>query len=213
MPDKLKQLKNGRLLIAAHMRNQQTEKLEQYLWYSDDNGQTWSDRVTVAASPDYNLCEVSILECEDGMLVAFLRENSYKGYDMMKCISYDSGETWSELMCTSIDCGHRPVSGFLQDGTVMVTYRFIPAGTQNMFAAFLRATEYRSRSSPRSSHSSIFTGILAAELLVKKAVMPLSFRHFSTSGYGFFRWIMTAILHRIWATPAGRSSMTARSMW
>ncbi len=43
-------------------------------------------------------------------------------------------------------------------------------------------TEYRSRSSPRSSHSSMFTGMLAAELLVKKAVIPLSFRHLSTSG-------------------------------
>ena len=35
-----------------------------------------------------------------------------------------------------MDCGHRPVSGFLSDGTVMVTYRFIPRGTQNFFAAF-----------------------------------------------------------------------------
>lgn len=137
VPDKLLQLKNGRLIIAAHFNSPHNGKLEQYLWYSDDNGKTWSDRVTVAAHPDYNLCEVSILEYENNTLVAFLRENSFKGYDMMKVISYDNGETWSEILNTPVDGGHRPVSGFLQDGRVMITYRYIPCGTQNVFAAFL----------------------------------------------------------------------------
>ena len=136
VPDKLLQLENGRLLIAAHFLREQTGKLEQYLWYSDDDGKTWSDRVTVAADPRYNLCEASILPLEDGALVAFLRENSHAGYDMMKVFSYDNGETWSPVYPTSVDCGHRPVAGFLQDGTVMITYRFIPCGTQNVFAAF-----------------------------------------------------------------------------
>ncbi len=89
-----------------------------------------------AASPKYNLCEVSILDCQNGVLVAFLRENSRKGYDILKVISYDSGEHWSEIYSTEMDCGHRPVSGFLNDGSVMVTYRYIPAATQNVFAAF-----------------------------------------------------------------------------
>jgi len=138
VPDKLLQLKNGRMIISAHFINKATEKLEQYLWYSDDNGKSWSDRIIVAASPEYNLCEVSILECENNMLVAFLRENSRKGYDVLKVISYDNGETWSEIHTTPMDCGHRPVSGFLNDGTVMVTYRYIPCSTQNLFAAFLK---------------------------------------------------------------------------
>jgi sialidase-1 len=92
--------------------------------------------VTLAADPKYNLCEVSVLECEDGTLVAFLRENSRKGYDILKTLSRDGGETWSELYPTPMDCGHRPVSGFLRDGRVMVTYRYIPSATQNTFAAF-----------------------------------------------------------------------------
>ena len=136
VPDKLLQLKNGRLIIAAHFKNKSSDKLEQYLWYSDDNGKSWSDRVTVAAHPDYNLCEVSILECENNTLVAFLRENSGLGHDAMKVISYDNGNTWGDIINTSIDGGHRPVAGFLNDGNVMVTYRFIPCGTQNVFAAF-----------------------------------------------------------------------------
>lgn len=138
VPDKFQQLSSGRLIIAAQFKNHEIGKLEQYLWYSDDDGKTWSDRVTVAADPRYNLCEVSILEYEEGKLVAFLRENSFKGYDMLKVLSADNGETWSEIYNTPMDGGHRPVSGLLDDGTVMVTYRYIPCGTQNMFAAFLR---------------------------------------------------------------------------
>ena len=37
-------------------------------------------------------------------------------------------------------------------------------------------------SRPRSSHSSKLTGILAAELRVKNAVIPLLLRHLNTSG-------------------------------
>lgn len=136
VPDKLLQLKSGRLIIAAHFKSPETGKLEQYLWYSDD-GENWSDRVTVAADGKYNLCEVSILEYEDNKLVAYLRENSVKGYPILKVLSADGGETWSEIYNTSMDSGHRPVAGFLEDGSIMVTYRYIPSGTQNMFAAFM----------------------------------------------------------------------------
>ena len=137
VPDKLLQLKSGRLIIAAHFKSPETGKLEQYLWYSDDAGRTWSDRVTVAADEKYNLCEVSILEYGDNKLVAFLRENSVKGYPILKVLSADGGETWSEIYNTSMDSGHRPVAGSLADGNIMVTYRYIPSGTQNTFAAFM----------------------------------------------------------------------------
>ena len=66
-----------------------------------------------------------ILEYEEGKLVAYLRENSVKGYPILKVLSADGGETWSEIYNTSMDSGHRPVSGLLADGRVMVTYRYI----------------------------------------------------------------------------------------
>lgn len=137
VPDKLLQLKNGRLIISNHGRNEKNNKLEQHLWFSDNGGKSWSHRITVAADDRYNLCEASILECENNTLIAFLRENSFKGYDVLKVISHDNGESWSPVYNTPIDSGHRPVSGFLNDGTVMITYRYIPCGTQNVFAAFL----------------------------------------------------------------------------
>ena len=136
VPDKLLQLKSGRFIVAAHFLNEQTQKLEQYLWYSDDGRKTWSDRITVAADPRYNLCEVSILEHGD-VLIAYMRENSRLGCDILKTYSYDGGQTWSEIYHTSIDGGHRPVAGVLNDGNVMITYRYIPCHAQNVFAAFI----------------------------------------------------------------------------
>ncbi|MBR4761283.1 MAG: exo-alpha-sialidase [Clostridia bacterium] len=136
VPDKLLQLESGRLIISNHCKNANNGKSEQHLWYSDD-GENWSQRITVAADERYNLCEVSILECENGTLIGFLRENSKLGYDILKVVSYDNGETWSPVYNTGIDSGHRPVAGFLADGTVMITYRYIPQTTNNVFAAFL----------------------------------------------------------------------------
>ncbi len=79
VPDKIQELSTGRILLAAHFEADEPQgKLRQYLWYSDDHGKTWSDRVTVAADPRYNLCEISILEMHDGTLVGFLREDQLK---------------------------------------------------------------------------------------------------------------------------------------
>lgn len=143
VPDKMHELKNGRRIISAHFFGDNTDKLQQFLWYSDDKGATWSERITLAADERYNLCEVSILEEDDGTLIAFMRENSRLGYPILKSISYDSGETWQGVFDTPLDSGHRPVSGFLKNGQVMVTYRYIPEWMQNFFAAFLNADELK----------------------------------------------------------------------
>jgi len=137
VPDKVTQLKNGRIIVASHFYNNDTKKLEQYMWYSDDDMNTWSGRITVAADPRYNLCEASMLECADGTLVCFMRENSFMGYDCMKAISTDGGETWGEVHNLALPGCHRPKAGFLKDGRIFLTYRFMHAGwfPQNTFMA------------------------------------------------------------------------------
>ena len=131
VPDRFRELKSGRYIVVAHYLNKQTGKTEEYLWYSDDKGKTWSDRVTVAADPRYNLCEAGIIECEDGTLVAFLRENSFEAYDVFKAISRDGGESWEGVYRTPMNGGHRPTPGYLNDGRVMVTYRYVTTYTPN----------------------------------------------------------------------------------
>ncbi len=147
VPDKITTLSTGRILLAAHFENHATGKLEQYLWYSDDGMKTWSERVTVAADPRYNLCEVSIYECTDGTLVALMRENSGMGWDCLKTISTDDGEHWSEVYPSNMPGCHRPVAGRLADGRVLVSYRYQPGRTW-MATTLLTLTDEESLKNP-----------------------------------------------------------------
>lgn len=142
VPDKLRELRSGRWLLACHVADPATGNLTQRLWYSDDRGGAWHGPVIVGRKPGLNLCEVSILEVDAGVLVAFHRENSGQGWDCYKTISRDNGETWGEPIAFPLPGCHRPVAGFLQDGRIMITHRFMQGGkgwlgswTQNFFAA------------------------------------------------------------------------------
>ena len=141
VPDKLLELDSGRWILAAH--HKEDGYLTQFMHYSDDHGKSWSDRITVGKQQGLNLCEASILPLKDKTLVAFMRENSGCGWDCKKTISRDNGETWGDVIDFPLPGCHRPVAGFLKDGRIMITYRFMQGGkgwvgwwTQNFFAAF-----------------------------------------------------------------------------
>ncbi len=141
VPDKLLELDNGRWILAAHHR-EVDDYSTQFMRYSDDQGKTWSERITVGKQAGLNLCEVSILPINDTTLVAFMRENSGLGWDCKKTISHDNGETWGPVIDFPLPGCHRPVAGLLQSGNIMITHRFMQGGkgwagswTQNFFAA------------------------------------------------------------------------------
>ncbi|MFA6714884.1 MAG: sialidase family protein [Victivallales bacterium] len=142
VPDKLLEIETGRWIIGVHINDQEFGNLYQRLYYSDDMGKTWSEPVIVGRREGLSLCEVSILPLGNNTLVAFMRENSGQGMDCYKSISYDNGEHWSELIRFPLPGCHRPVAGLLNDGNIMITYRFMQGGkgwlgswTQNLFAA------------------------------------------------------------------------------
>ena len=143
VPDCYRVLSCGRHIISTHEENQNTKHLEQSLWYSDDGGLTWSEKVTIASDERYHLCEGNILELSDETLVCFLRENSMLGIDCLKAFSYDGGAHWQGLVHTAIPACHRPVAGFLKNGNILMTYRFLQGGgrgfghnTQNFMCAY-----------------------------------------------------------------------------
>lgn len=145
VPDKYRVLSNGRHIIGLHSQNASTGRLEQHAYYSDNSGKSWTKTV-VASDERYNLCEGSILEIKEGVLAAFMRENSNKGFPCMKALSYDFGTTWEGVFETNIDCCHRPVADFCEDNRIFMTYRYMQGGkgwvghwTQNLFGAFFDA--------------------------------------------------------------------------
>jgi sialidase-1 len=141
VPDKYRMLNNGRIAIAAHHLHE--GKLTEFLRYSDDGGKTWSDPVTIAHDPRYHLCEVCLIPLGENKVAALLRENSGLGYDCLKCVSHDNGETWGELVNFPLPGCHRPVAAPLKDGRFLITYRFhhgagrcgMGSGAQNFFGA------------------------------------------------------------------------------
>lgn len=128
VPERLFELKSGRWLLAAHHRNKETGKLTEYVWYSDDKGNTWSERICLAMDVRYNLCEVGLVEVEPDVVVGFMRENSMQGFDCFKAISRDGGETWEGVYNVPVPGCHRPTVGLMQDGRLLMTYRYLQGG-------------------------------------------------------------------------------------
>jgi sialidase-1 len=181
VPDKLLVLDSGRWILSA--QHPQGGFLAQFLRWSDDQGRTWSEPVTVAAKHGLNLCEVSILPLGNGALVAFLRENSGQGWDCMKTISRDNGQTWGEVIPFPLPGCHRPVAGLLHDGRVLITYRFMQGGkgglgwwTQNFLAAL----------SDRDSALAPDRGGASTR------IMPLDFDRSPHSDLGYSGWVQLA---------------------
>ncbi len=141
VPDRLLETEDGRWMIATHYLVPESGRLEAFLWHSGDQGKNWR-RVKLAADPRYHLCESSLISLGNGVLAAFMRENSGLGYDCMKCLSTDNGETWSKVIPFPLPGCHRPVIGLLQEGKFLITYRFMQGGRgwlgswcQNLFGA------------------------------------------------------------------------------
>jgi len=179
VPDKLLELDGGRWIVSCHYRQMPSEDLIQRLWYSDDQGATWTGPVVVARRAGLKLCEASILPVGGSTLVGFHRENSGLGLDCFKTISRDGGESWSDPIAFPLPACHRPVAGFLRGGLILITYRFIQGGkggSQNFFAALTDRD-----SALAENRQAAWTRIL-----------PVDFDHSPHSDLGYSGWVQFA---------------------
>ncbi len=183
VPDQIRELDNGRWLLACHWKDPEAGTLVQRLWFSDDQGAKWHGPVIVGRQPGLNLCEASILQVSGQTLVAFLRENSFQGWDCYKTISRDNGATWGDLIRFPLPGCHRPVAGFLRDGRILITYRFMQGGkgwlgtwTQNFFAAL---TEVESVLAPTREQACV-------------RILPVDFDRSPVADLGYSGWVQFA---------------------
>lgn len=140
VPDQVVELRDGSWIVSAHTVVDGVWTVR--CWISFDQGSRWEGPHTIAAEAGLKLCEGSIFELGEGTLCCLLRENSFDGQDAYKAVSADGGRTWSRVVRFALPGCHRPVGGLLQDGQVLVTYRFLQGGgntfgkwTQNFFGA------------------------------------------------------------------------------
>lgn len=182
VPDKLLETSSGRWIVTCHLGGEEDfPNLQQRLWYSDDRGEHWSGPVIVGRDERLNLCEGSILEVEPGTLVCFLRENSSEGYECFAAKSTDGGAHWGELYTIPLACCHRPVSGFLDTGEIMITYRYrqgarrgwLGTWTQNTFLAV-------------TDRETVLTGDKEHQWV---RIMPLDYDTSPESDLGYTGWV------------------------
>jgi hypothetical protein len=143
VPERIVQLRDGSWLLAAHRGFPPDWRLVQRVWRSEDQGVTWEGPFVVADREGLNLCEAGIVELPGGEIVAYMRENSGRGWPAYKSISRDGGRTWEGPFETLMGGAHRPTAGLLPTGEVMVTYRYFPgrgARKLNTFA-YLESVE------------------------------------------------------------------------
>ncbi len=150
VPERLVELRDGSWLLSAHRGFAPEWRLIDRVWRSEDQGATWEGPYLVGDREGLNLCEAGIVELPGGEVVAYMRENSGRGWPAYKSISRDGGRTWDGPYETLMGGAHRPTAGLLPrvglrptPGEVMVTYRYLPgrgARKLNTFA-YLESVE------------------------------------------------------------------------
>ena len=180
VPVKLLELDSGRWILSCHDREADFGYLVQRLWLSEDRGQTWSEPIVVGRQKGRNLCEVSILPMDCQTLVAFMRENSFQGWDCFKAISHDHGETGSELIKFPLPGCHRPGAGWLQNGQIMIPHRFIQGGKRGFFGG----------------HQNFFAALTNKDSAlaltreeVQTRILPIDFDRSAESDTGYSGWV------------------------
>jgi hypothetical protein len=132
------QLGNGDLLCPIWGKRRDEEAWRSGLVRSRDNGQTWGDYCTIAYDPDAGptkagaageihgagFNETTLLELEQGHLLAVLRQQGVKGgnRELHRSRSTDGGLTWSEPELISL-WGTSPSLHRDRAGNILLGYR------------------------------------------------------------------------------------------
>ena len=127
-PDRIIDLPDGTLGVATHVMRGDTQEFADVLWVSEDGGQTWHQRSTIAHNGYHRFCEGAIAILDGGKrLACVMRENHSGGIPCLVAFSDDCGHTWSEPQLLPFAL-HRPYVKQLPDGRCFVTGRHVDGG-------------------------------------------------------------------------------------
>lgn len=127
-PDRMMDLPDGSLGVTTHLMRGESQEFAQVLWASDDGGQTWTERSTIAHNGYHRFCEGAVVILDEGKrLACVMRENHSAGIPCFIAFSDDNGYTWTDPQMTPFAI-HRPYAKQLADGRVLVTGRHVNGG-------------------------------------------------------------------------------------
>lgn len=103
-------LSSGRILLPAHggpgfVYEGGRSKLFSFVFYSDDDGESWRMSEGKFTAPGRGAHEPTILELEDGRLLCLMRTTNARVY---RAFSNDQGEHWSEPEPTDLEAPDSP---------------------------------------------------------------------------------------------------------
>ena len=121
-PDRVVELGDGTLLVAACLVPGDTQKESMIVMRSNDGGASWRDLSTVARDRIHNYTEGAIVVLSSGLLACVMRNENHNGYPSYVTFSTDQGGAWSRPRPLPFS-GDRPYAKELSDGRVLITYR------------------------------------------------------------------------------------------
>ena len=127
-PDRIINLPDGTLGVATHLMRGDTQEFADVLFVSEDNGDTWHERSTIAHNGYHRFCEGAIVILDGGKsLACVMRENHSGGIPCLVTFSEDCGHSWSTPQLAPFAL-HRPYAKQLEDGRTLVTGRHVNGG-------------------------------------------------------------------------------------
>jgi hypothetical protein len=127
-PDRIMDLPDGTLGVTTHLMRGESQEFAQVLWTSNDKGQTWTERSTIAHNGYHRFCEGAVVVLDEGRrLACVMRENHSAGIPSFIAFSDDNGYSWTDPQMTPFAI-HRPYAKQLSDGRVLVTGRHVNGG-------------------------------------------------------------------------------------
>ena len=127
-PDRVMDLPDGSLGVTSHLMRGASQEFAQVLWTSDDGGDRWHERATIAHDGYHRFCEGALVVLRGGArLACVMRENHSGGIPCFVAFSDDAGHTWTAPRMLPFAL-HRPYAKELADGRVMVTGRHVNGG-------------------------------------------------------------------------------------
>ncbi|MBI3943943.1 MAG: exo-alpha-sialidase [Chloroflexi bacterium] len=114
-------LSDGRWMIPAYGSDSLGGPTYSIVAFSQDQGQTWGERVIVAQSQDILFYEPALMRLEDGRFLAVIRTQD-PPFDSYQTYSVDEGRTWTSPKRTGFS-GQTPYLFRLRSGAILCAYR------------------------------------------------------------------------------------------